>query len=248
MNNNNEKQVDLNKIPRHVAIIMDGNGRWAKQSGKPRIKGHQRGLESVKETIKAAKKLKIQYLTLYVFSIENWMRPEEEISFLMNLLSSGLTKEYQNLIKNDISIKVLGNVTQLPKALQNKITDLVNKTADKKSLIIYLAISYSGKWEIAQTCKKIIEKVLNNELKISEINEDKFQAELLTADVPNPELLIRTGGEYRISNFLLWQLAYSELYFTSTFWPDFKQEDFYKAILDYQNRERRFGKTSDQIT
>lgn len=240
--------IDKSKLPSHVAIIMDGNGRWAKQKGEHRIFGHQNGVASVKEVTEAAAELGIHYLTLYAFSTENWNRPKEEVDALMELLVSTIHKEVPTLNKNKIRLKAIGNLKSLPENCYNELMEAIAETSKNDRLTLVLALSYSSKWEIIDSVKQIAEKVKNNTLSIDKIDDAVFSSHLCTHGIPDPELLIRTSGEQRISNFLLWQIAYAELYFTEKLWPDFRKEDFFDSILDYQNRERRFGKTSEQIT
>tara|TARA_B100000902_G_scaffold246593_1_gene233386 strand:+ start:773 stop:1480 length:708 start_codon:yes stop_codon:yes gene_type:complete len=230
--------VDKNNLPKHVAITMDGNGRWANSRGERRIFGHQSGIKAVKETIETAIELEIKHLSLYAFSLENWERPKKEVNSLMKLLISSIVNETKTLIQNNIKLTAIGDIDKLPSAVQQALKKIINKTKSNSRLNLILAISYSGRWEILNAIKKIITEKIPAE----EINEYSFKQYLTTKDVPDPELLIRTSGEYRISNFLLWQIAYSELYFSQTFWPDFKKSDFIEAIVEYQRRERRFGK------
>lgn len=239
--------IDKNKLPKHVAIIMDGNGRWAQQKGQHRIFGHQNGVKSVKEVTEAAAELGIQYLTLYAFSTENWNRPKAEVDALMELLVGTIHKEVETLNKNKISLRAIGNLRSLPDNCYKELMDAIQQTSKNDRLTLVLALSYSSKWEILDAVKTISEKVKKGDVSTDKINEELFSAHLCTSGIPDPELLIRTSGEQRISNFLLWQIAYSELYFTEIHWPDFHREAFFEAILDYQNRERRFGKTSEQI-
>ena len=239
--------IDKSKLPNHVAIIMDGNGRWAKQHGKERIFGHQNGVASVREVTEAAAEIGINYLTLYAFSTENWNRPKEEVDALMGLLVSTIHKEVETLNKNQIRLKAIGNLKSLPESCYNELMDAIRQTSKNTHMTLVLALSYSSKWEIIDAVKQIAEKVKKNEFSIEEIDEKIFTSSLCTNGIPDPELLIRTSGEQRISNFLLWQIAYAEFYFTEILWPDFHKKDFFDAILDYQNRERRFGKTSEQI-
>lgn len=239
--------IDKNKLPSHIAIIMDGNGRWAKQKGQHRIFGHQHGVDSVKEVTEAAAELGVQYLTLYAFSTENWNRPKEEVDALMELLVSTIHKEVPTLNKNKIRLKAIGNLRSLPGNCYNELMDAIQQTASNDRLTLVLALSYSSKWEIIDAVKKIAEKVKKNEIIPEQIDDTLFSSFLCTNGIPDPELLIRTSGEERISNFLLWQIAYAELYFTEVLWPDFRKENLFDAILDFQNRERRFGKTSEQI-
>lgn len=240
-------EIDKSKLPKHVAIIMDGNGRWAKQHGKERIFGHQNGVESVRQVTEAAAEIGINYLTLYAFSTENWNRPKEEVDALMSLLVSTIHSEVATLNKNQISLSAIGDLKSLPESCYNELMDAIQQTSKNTRLNLVLALSYSSKWEIIDAVKKIAEKVKKNELSSEDIDENIFSSTLCTKGIPDPELLIRTSGEKRISNFLLWQIAYSELYFTEILWPDFHKEDFFDAICDYQSRERRFGKTSEQL-
>lgn len=239
--------IQKEKVPIHVAIIMDGNGRWAKKQGKDRIEGHKAGIESVRNAVKASIECGVKYLTLYAFSIENWKRPKHEVDALMELLVFAIEKEVPELIQNNIRLNTIGNISSLPEKCQLSLKDSIEKTKHNSQLVLTLALSYSSKWEITQACKKIAEKVKNGQLSIDQISEQFIQEHLNTANLPDPELIIRTSGEYRISNFLLWQAAYAEFYFTPLFWPEFTKEEFYKAIIDFQKRERRFGKTSEQI-
>ena len=237
------EQIEKENLPKHIAITMDGNGRWAKDKGKLRIFGHQHGVKAVRETVEAAAEIGIKFLTLYAFSTENWKRSEREVNALMTLLISTISKETKTLMKNDICLNAIGNLSQLPKKCEQELEQAIEKTKNNKRMTLILALSYSGRWEIVNAVNKIMkEKNLRKEL-----TEEAFQQYLNTKGVPDPELLIRTSGEHRISNFLLWQIAYSELYFTNTLWPDFRKEDLLKAIIDYQKRERRFGKTIQQI-
>jgi undecaprenyl diphosphate synthase len=239
------EQIEKENLPKHIAITMDGNGRWAEGKGKFRVFGHQHGIKSVREAVETAAEIGIKYLTLYAFSTENWNRSEREVNALMTLLISTLSKETKTLMKNDICLNAIGKLNQLPKKCKQELEQAVEKTKNNKRMTLILALSYSGRWEIVNAVNKIIHDSKNNLAK--EITEDTFQQYLNTKGVPDPELLIRTSGEHRISNFLLWQIAYSELYFTDTLWPDFRKEDLIKAIIDYQKRERRFGKTKAQI-
>ena len=237
------EQIEKENLPKHIAITMDGNGRWAKDKGKLRIFGHQHGVKAVRETVEAAAEIGIKFLTLYAFSTENWKRSEREVNALMTLLISTISKETKTLMKNDICLNAIGNLSQLPKKCEQELEQAIEKTKNNKRMTLILALSYSGRWEIVNAVNKIMkEKNLRKEL-----TEEAFQQYLNTKGVPDPELLIRTSGEHRISNFLLWQIAYCELYFTDTLWPDFRKEDLLKAIIDYQKRERRFGKTIQQI-
>jgi undecaprenyl diphosphate synthase len=242
-----KEKIELEKIPLHVAIIMDGNGRWAMKQGNQRIFGHQNGVESVRQTVEAAGELGVRYLTLYAFSKENWCRPKQEIDALMNLMVSTIDSETETLMKNNVRLVVIGDVLSLPENVQKKLSKIISITAKNTGLNLVIALSYSSKWEITNAAKKIAQDVQNKLLTLEDINEKTVCRYLTTQQIPDPELLIRTGGEFRISNFLLWQIAYTELYFTNTLWPDFRKEDLYEAIIDYQKRERRFGKTSEQV-
>ena len=237
------EEIDKKNLPKHIAIIMDGNGRWAKKKRKLRISGHKGGVKAVRETVESAAEIGIEHLTLYAFSTENWNRSKKEINALMGLLISTINKETKTLMDNNIRLNAIGNLDQLPKRCKQQLQETTEKTKNNEKMTLILALSYSGRWEIINAIKKIVNETKNNIEK--EINEDTFKQYLNTHDVPDPELLIRTSGEYRISNFLLWQIAYSELYFTDTLWPDFGRQDLIKAILDYQTRERRFGKTEE---
>ena len=238
-----EQITDKNNLPKHIAIIMDGNGRWAKSKGKIRAFGHRNGVKAVRETVEAAAEIGIKYLTLYAFSTENWCRPKSEITALMTLLVSAINKETKTLMDNNIKLSTIGATDSLPKKAKKELLEAIERTKENTRMTLILALSYSGRWEILNATKRLVADGINHE----EINEQMFQQYLTTTNVPEPELLIRTSGEYRISNFLLWQIAYSELYFTNTLWPDFRKKDLENAILNYQNRERRFGKTTKQI-
>lgn len=242
-----KEQINKNKLPKHIAIIMDGNGRWAKQRGKNRVFGHKNGVKAVREATEAAAELGVGYLTLYAFSTENWNRPETEINALMGLLVSTIHKEINTLLKNNIKLHVIGNRESLPEKVKNEIESAIEQTAHNTGLNLVIALSYSGRWEITNAVKKIAEKVKSNQLAINDIDDNLFSDNLTTAGMPDPELLIRTSSEYRISNFLLWQIAYAELYFPDVLWPDFRKEHLYDAILNFQGRERRFGKISEQL-
>ncbi|HCX98897.1 MAG TPA: isoprenyl transferase [Bacteroidales bacterium] len=237
--------INRERLPKHVAIIMDGNGRWAMQKGKPRIFGHQSGTNAVRTTIEAAAEIGIEYLTLYAFSTENWKRPKMEVEALMALLITSINDELDNLVKNKIKLNIIGDTGQLPISVQKKISAALNATKSCSKMTLTIALSYSGRWEILEAVKKLIKN--NPLLDIETLTEAKFSKYLSTHNLPDPELLIRTSGEYRLSNFLLWQLAYAELYFTKALWPDFSKEEFFGAIIDFQGRERRFGKTSEQL-
>lgn len=239
-------KIDIHKLPRHVAIIMDGNGRWAKKKGNQRIFGHKNGVIAVRETVEAAAELGIGFLTLYAFSTENWSRPKMEIDALMSLLVSSLHNETPTLLDNNISLTAIGDIDSLSADVAKQLKNTIEKTAHNTRLKLILALNYSGRWEILRAVNQIKQEVTSGKLNM-DITDSIFSSYLSTKDIPDPELLIRTSGEYRISNFLLWQVAYSELYFTPTLWPDFRKENFYEAIVDYQKRERRFGKTSEQL-
>jgi undecaprenyl diphosphate synthase len=240
-------QIDPNKLPRHIAIIMDGNGRWANLHGKPRSYGHQYGVESVRRVLETAVDLKIETLTLYTFSSENWNRPDEEVQALMGLLVHAIEHEKANLNKNNIRMKVIGDTERLYPEVREKLYNCIEDLSQNTGLTLVLALSYSSRWEILNATQKIATLVKEGKLASSEIDESLFSQMLTTKDISDPDLMIRTGGEIRISNFLLWQAAYTELYFTDEFWPDFNAESLYKAICFYQTRERRFGKTSEQV-
>lgn len=231
----------------HIAVIMDGNGRWAKQQGKNRVFGHRHGVSSVRDTAEACAELGVKYLTLYAFSTENWFRPQLEVSALMTLLLKTINGELNTLLKNDIRLNAIGDIDSLPKSVAKELREAIEKTAHCKRMELVLALSYSGRSEIVRAMKQIALKIQSKEISLHEIDDNLISDSLYTAGIPDPELLIRTSGEKRISNFLLWQLAYAEFYFTEKFWPEFNKEELYKAILDFQNRERRFGKTSEQI-
>jgi undecaprenyl diphosphate synthase len=239
--------INKEKIPQHIAIIMDGNGRWAKERGKDRLFGHQHGVLSVREVVEGCVEAGVKNLTLYAFSTENWNRPENEVNGLMELLVTTIRKEAETLSKNGVRLYVIGDLESLPKACRNELDEAMALTAGNVSLNLILALSYSAKWELIEATKKIASSVKNGELSIEAITDDVIKQHLTTALFPDPELMIRTSGEHRISNFLLYQLAYAELYFTHTHWPDFRKENLYEAILNYQNRERRFGKISEQL-
>ena len=231
-------EIDKKNLPKHIAITMDGNGRWAKAKGKNRIFGHKNGVTAVRETVESAVENNIEFLTLYAFSTENWLRPKLEVNSLMNLLVSSIINETKTLMDNDIKLMAIGDINKIPKTAKNKLDSIIEKTKKNSKMSLILAISYSGRWEILNAVKKIIK----NNININEINEHLFEQYLDTKNVPDPELVIRTSGEHRISNFLLWQIAYSELYFTNIMWPDFRKKDFINAIIEYQKRDRRFGK------
>lgn len=245
---NIKSKINIEKLPQHIAVIMDGNGRWAKEQGKIRIFGHQNGVGAVRAVSEACAELGVKYLSLYAFSTENWNRSQLEVDALMRLLSKTMAEEVTTLNKNNIRLNAIGDLKRLPKYNYDALMKTIDETKNNDRMTLTLCLSYSGRWEIAEAAKQIAQKVKDGELEPEQIDEKCFSTFLNTSDMPDPELLIRTSGEERISNFLLWQLAYSEFYFTDKFWPDFCKEDLYKAILDYQNRERRFGKTSEQLT
>ena len=240
-------QLDLNNIPKHIAIIMDGNGRWAKSNDKARIYGHHAGVEAVRKVVETCTELGVQYLTLYAFSTENWKRPEAEVNALMELLVRTIRKETPELNKNNVRIGMIGDGHSLPQACIDELEEAKKITSENTGLNLILALSYSGRWEITHAMRKIAAKVQTGVLHTEDIDETTISNHMNTAGIPDPELLIRTSGEYRLSNFLLWQSAYTEYYFTETLWPDFDKNELVKALLDYQKRERRFGKTTDQI-
>ena len=240
-------EIDKSRSPQHIAVIMDGNGRWAKAKDLPRIEGHKKGEDAVRDVIEAAMAASVKYLTLYAFSTENWNRPTEEVDALMDLLVYAVTKETPSLIQNGIKLKIIGDSGRLPENTRKVLEECIEKTSEGKKLTLIVAVSYSSKWELTDATKKIVEDVQKGILREEDINEKTVKNYLATRDIPDPDLMIRTGGEYRISNFLLWQAAYSEFYFTDTFWPDFDKEALYKAIIDFQQRERRYGKTSEQL-
>ena len=242
-----KEKIDISNLPNHVAVIMDGNGRWAKKKGLDRIFGHQNAVESVRQATEAAAELGLKYLTLYTFSTENWDRPQDEIDALMDLLVSSIEKETKTLNKNNIRLLVIGDTARLPKSVYNKLQACIEVTKNNTGLSLVMALSYSSTWEIVNASKEISKQVVAGKLKIEDIDEAVFSSYLTTSAIPNPDLLIRTSGQIRISNFLLWQIAYTELYFTDVHWPDFRKENFFEAILTYQKRERRFGKTGEQI-
>jgi len=241
------EQIDMKKLPLHVAIIMDGNGRWARQRGLDRNMGHQEGVKAVREVIECAAELGIKYLTLYTFSKENWSRPDKEVATLMGLMAQALNNETENLVKNNIRLRVIGETDRLDNNIRKKLLETIELTSKLDGLNLIVALSYSSRWEIFQAAKKFAEDFKNGQIDPSLDDENIFGKYLLTTGIPDPELMIRTSGEMRVSNFLLWQMAYTELYFTEILWPDFRKEHFYQAIINYQKRERRFGKTSEQI-
>jgi undecaprenyl diphosphate synthase len=243
-------QTELKKsgqIPRHIAIIMDGNGRWARKRGLPRVAGHKRGIESVRDIVEACAQIGVEYLTLYTFSTENWKRPKDEVSTLMRLVLKSLQIETGELNKNNVRLTSIGDRKSLPTEVQNQLDEAIKTTQQNTGLTLNLALSYSGRWEILEAAKELARQVKENKTRIEDINEELFGRYLNTSQMPDPDLLIRSGGEFRISNFLLWQAAYSELYITNTLWPEFRRKHLYEAIKDFQKRERRFGLVSDQI-
>jgi len=241
-------QINKERIPKHVAVIMDGNGRWAKRQNLDRTFGHREGLSAVRRIIEGAKKSGISYLTLYTFSTENWKRPDEEVKALMQLMIKAVADETPDLIKNNIRVMTIGDVERLPEDTKNALNQCLTDTSSCTGATIVLALSYSSKWELTEAARKLAVDVKSGKVKEDDISEEVFETYLSTYGMPNPDVLIRTGGEKRISNFLLWQIAYSELYFTDELWPEFNEESLYKAIVDFQQRERRFGKTSEQVS
>jgi len=241
-------KIDISKSPKHIAIIMDGNGRWAKKQGHERLYGHNFGVESVRETLKAAKVLKVQYLTMYAFSTENWNRPKEEVDGLMDLLVRSIAAEVDELMESGVRLMTIRDTTGLPDACRKELQDAIEQTKNNTDISLVLALNYSSRWEITNAVKQIAAEIKNTNLSEDKIDSNKIEEYLTTKGIPDPELLIRTSGEHRISNFLLWQIAYTEFHFTDVLWPDFKKDDLYKAVLDYQSRERRFGMVSEQLT
>lgn len=240
-------KIDQNRVPAHIAIIMDGNGRWANKRGLERGEGHREGVRTIRRMVEAAIKASVQYLTIYAFSTENWNRPSAEVEGLMDLMVYAISEEAEQLIANDVKILCIGDIDRLPNYARTALEDCINKTKDGTRLTLIIALSYSSKWEITEAVKKIVNDVETGVLNKEDICEDTVSSKLTTHAIPDPDLLLRTGGEQRISNFLLWQCAYTEFYFTDIYWPDFGENDLYKAIIDYQGRERRFGKISEQI-
>lgn len=240
-------ELKRNNIPQHVAIIMDGNGRWAELNGFDRILGHKKGVDAVRSVVEGAGEIGIKYLTLYAFSTENWNRPKEEVDALMSLLVQAIVAETDNLHKNNVCLQAIGNLTSMPAEVQENLAGAILKTSANSGLRLVLALSYSGRWEMVEAMKKMADELKNNKIDKSSINEELIGKYLPTFGLPDPELLIRTGGEFRISNFLLWQIAYTELFFTQKLWPEYRKEDLFEAVNDFQTRERRFGKTSEQI-
>lgn len=242
-----KEKIDLSRVPNHVAVIMDGNGRWAQQQGRLRVDGHKSGVSAVRETVEAAAAIGVKYLTLYAFSTENWNRPIEEVNALMELLVHTISVERKTLNENNIRLETIGDWNSLPEHCRTELTDAIKETSVNNRMTLVLALSYSARWEIVEATKQIAEQVAAGKLNSTDITADVFGSFLTTKTYPDPELLIRTSGEQRISNFLLWQLAYAEFYFTEKLWPDFGKDEFHEAIVDYQSRERRFGKTTAQI-
>jgi len=242
-----KEKIDLTRVPNHIAIIMDGNGRWAKEKGHDRLYGHYHGVESVRNILEGCADLNIRYLTLYAFSTENWERPKDEVEGLMELLVDTIRKEVETLNKNNIKLHVIGDIDTLPAFAKNELEEALAETSQNNKFNLILALSYSSRWELVNAVKNIALDVKQGKLRPEDISQDTLQGYLSTSEFPDPELMIRTSGEYRISNFLLYQLAYAELYFTSTRWPDFRKEHLYEAIIDFQNRRRRFGKTDEQL-
>lgn len=242
------QQIDKERLPRHVAVIMDGNGRWARQRGKERNFGHENGVEAVRQTVKAAAEIGVSYLTLFAFSTENWCRPENEVRTLMELLVNAIREETPELNENGVKLMAIGDLDALPPDCRQQLEDAISITSKNNKLTVCVALSYSSRWEITDASRKIAERIYKGELKPDDIDQELFESQLNTNKLPDPDLLIRTSGELRVSNFLLWQIAYSELYFTPVLWPDFKKKHFYQAIIDYQRRERRFGKIAEKLS
>ena len=248
MNNMSLKEnIDLERLPKHVAVIMDGNGRWAKRNGLDRFMGHKEGVVSLRKISEAIGQLGIENLTMYTFSTENWNRPKDEIDALMKLMITAIKNESEDLMTNNVRLKIIGDIKRLPLETYESLLEVIERTSKNTGLNLTLALSYSSRWELTETVKKIATAVKNGSLSIEQIDEETISENLATWGTPDPDLLIRTGGEQRISNYLLWQLAYAELYFTDVYWPDFREEDLYAAIIDFQKRERRFGKTGEQV-
>lgn len=242
-----KQQIDLTRLPAHIAIIMDGNGRWAKARNMERSAGHVEGVNTVRQITEAASELGVKYLTLYTFSTENWNRPKEEVDALMHLIVIAIERETPDLIKNNVRLTMIGDFSRMPAEAYERLCQCSRDTAHCTGLTLCLALSYSARWEIVEACRKISAKITSGEISVNDINDNLICQHLSTNGMPDPDLLIRTGGEMRISNFMLWQIAYSEIYVTDTYWPDFSKECFYQAILDFQSRERRYGKTSEQL-
>ncbi|MDY5969519.1 MAG: isoprenyl transferase [Bacteroidales bacterium] len=241
------QDIDPDRVPRHVAVIMDGNGRWAKQKAQRRLYGHQHAIEAVRQTVEAAAEMNVQHLTLYSFSTENWNRPKEEVEGLMNLFVKAVQEETPLLMKNNVRLQAIGDIGRMPKKSLDNLHKCIDDTSHNTGLTLILALSYSSRWEMAEALKAIVRDGKNGLLKEEEVNEETLRHYLGTKDIPDPDLLIRTGGELRVSNFLLWQMAYTEFYFTDLLWPDFRKPHFYEAVCEYQGRQRRFGKTGDQV-
>jgi len=240
-------QIDLSRLPVHVAVIMDGNGRWAHMRGRERVFGHHEGVGAVRKTVEASAELGVRYLTLYAFSTENWNRPDDEVSALMDLMIESINNETRTLIEKSISLRVIGDLSRLSEKVRSRLFETMRITSGGTRMMLIVALSYSSRWEISEACRRIAVKAREGRLNPDQIDEHTISTYLTTSGIPDPELMIRTSGEQRISNFLLWQLAYTELYFTEKLWPDFGKEDFYEAVADFQKRERRYGKTSEQI-
>ena len=240
-------QIDMSRLPGHVAVIMDGNGRWAHRRGRERVFGHHEGVKAVRKTVEASAELGVRYLTLYAFSTENWNRPDDEVSALMDLMIESINNETGTLVEKSISLRVIGDLSRLSEKVRNRLFETMKITSQGSRMTLVVALSYSSRWEISEACRRIAVEVREGRMRPDQIDEHTVSTFLTTSDIPDPELMIRTSGEKRISNFLLWQLVYTELYFTKKLWPDFGKEDFYKAVADFQKRERRYGKTSEQI-
>ena len=242
------EHIQADKLPEHIAVIMDGNGRWAKKQGAMRVFGHRSAVKAVRDTTEGCAEVGVKYLTLYAFSTENWNRPKLEVNALMTLLVETLRKEIDTLNKNKIRLKAIGDLSRLPKRTYKTLMEAIHNTRDNNRMTLVLALNYSSRWEILNAVRQLTQQVEEKVLSTADIDESTFVSALSTKDIPDPELLIRTSGEHRISNFLLWQISYTELYFTKVFWPEFRKANFYEAIIEFQNRERRFGKTSDQLS
>lgn len=242
-----KEQIDISRVPQHIAIIMDGNGRWAKNQGQFRVFGHISGVLSVKDIVEGCLDIGIKYLTIYAFSTENWNRPIDEVNALMELLTSTINNEADRLNRDNVKLNAIGDIQSLPEKCKADLANVMEITSKNTKCTLTLALSYSSRWEITEATRKIAQELLEEKISLADINEETFYAHLNTAKLPDPELLIRTSGERRVSNFLLWQIAYTELYFTETLWPDFRKEDLFEAVVDYQKRERRFGKISEQL-
>jgi len=240
--------IDSSSLPEHIAIIMDGNGRWAKQKGKVRTFGHQNGVEAVRDTVEASAELGIKFLSLYAFSTENWKRPRWEVNALMELLIDTISKETKTLMDNDIKLRAIGDINSLPKKCKKQLQETLDKTSSNNRMTLILALSYSSRWEITEAVQSIVSKIMSGEIEQREIDDSLISQNLCTSFCPDPELLIRTSGEYRISNFMLWQIAYTELYFTDKLWPDFRRADLFEAIIDFQKRDRRYGMVKETET